>query len=78
MDEQDLLELKQDIEKAKTKVNQLEGQRKGLLEQLKEDWGCSSVEEAEKKLSKLEAGAEKLDKKLQKGIQKLEEKYEFE
>lgn len=78
MDEKDLLDLKEEIEEAKNEVNQLKGQRNGLLESLAEDWKCDSVDEAEKKVAKLKKEIDKMDAKIQKGITKIEEQYDFE
>ena len=48
-----LLKLKQDIEEAKTKKNQLEGKLETFTEKLKTDFS-SNIDEARIKLSKLE------------------------
>ena len=60
MTEQDLLKLKRQVEDAKTEVNQLQGQRTALLKQLKDDWGCKTVEEAEAKVKAMEKEIEKI------------------
>lgn len=76
MDKDELLELKERIDKAKTKVSQLEGRKETLLQQLQDDWECDTVEEAEEKLEELESEAEALEEKIQEGIKHLKEKYD--
>ncbi len=78
MDERRLLNLKQQIDDAKTEISQLEGRKANLLERLEEQWGCKTIKEAEKKLGEMTGQIESLDKKIQAGITKLEEEYEFE
>ena len=50
MDQQDLLELKEKIDSAKEKAAELKGRKQGLMKELTDDWGCSTVAEAEKKI----------------------------
>lgn len=78
MTENELLDLKKQIEEAKTQVAELEGTRKHLMKELKDDWGCGSVEEAEKKLNTMESDLDKLRDKINKGIEELTEKYDLE
>ena len=78
MTEKELLNLKKQIEEAKTKVAELEGTRKHLMKELKDDWSCNSVEEAEKKLNKMESDLDKLRTQIDKGIEELTEKYNLE
>ena len=75
MKEQDLFKLKQEIEEAKTSVSELKGQQNALLKQLKEEWGCSTVEEAEKKIQIMKKDIEKLENSIAVGLEELEEKY---
>lgn len=76
LNEQQLLDLKEDVELAKQKVSELTGQSTVLLNQLKIDWGCKTIKEAEDKLAEMEKSISILDKKIEKGIEELEEKYE--
>jgi septal ring factor EnvC (AmiA/AmiB activator) len=73
MTEKDLLELKEEIEEAKQKVSELKGEKQALLKQLKENWKCSSIEDAEKKLVKLGEQEEQLSNQIETGIEELEE-----
>ena len=49
MNEQELLELKEEIDQAKQKYSELKGRLTFLMKQLKEDQGCTTIEQAEKK-----------------------------
>jgi len=75
MTEQQLLKLKQDVDAAKTKVSELTGQRTALMKQLKDDWGCKTVEEAEAKLQGMESAVEQLGQQIDEGVTELKEKY---
>jgi len=75
MKEADLLKLKQEIDQAKSSVSELKGQQTALLKQLKEEWGCSSIEEAEKKIKKMQKEIETLDASIETGLEELEEQY---
>lgn len=75
--EQQLLDLKDDVEEAKVKVSELTGQNTALINQLKTDWGCKTIAEAEAKLKEMDTSIASIDKKIEKGILELEEKYEL-
>jgi len=77
MNESNLLRLKQQIEKAKTTISELSGRKQYLIKQLKDNWGCSSVEEAKEKMAILSNEIEELNLKIESGIQELEEKYQL-
>lgn len=70
-----LLKLKKDIDEAKTTISKLEGGLQTLIDQLEKVWGCSSVEEAEKKLEILKKKNEKLSYTIAEGLAEIEEKY---
>jgi hypothetical protein len=76
MTEKELLELKEDVSEAKIKVSELTGQEKALTNQLKTDWGCKTIAEAEKKLKEMDDEIASIDKKIEVGVKELEEKYE--
>ena len=78
LDEQQLLDLKKQIEQAKTQVAELQGSRKHLMKELKDDWGCTTIEEAEKKLKKLQKELEQLQNKIKEQTEELIEKYNLE
>jgi predicted nuclease with TOPRIM domain len=75
MDVQDLMELKDQIEEAKAKTSELKGHQTALMKQLKDDWKCNSVEEAEVLVKKMDKQITDLDKQIAKGLQELEENY---
>jgi len=52
--EKELLAKKKEIENAKNEIAENKGELKGLMKQLKETWECSSLDEAKKKLKKME------------------------
>lgn len=78
MNEKQLLELKEQIDTAKDEVKELEGRKKYLLQQLKEDWGCKTLDEAEEKLDDLKEEVQTIKDKIDEGTNKLEEKYELD
>jgi peptidoglycan hydrolase CwlO-like protein len=73
--EQQLLDLKEEVDDAKTKVSELTGQQTALMKQLKEDWDCKTIQEAEEKLETMEKNITILENKIKKGTKELEEKY---
>ena len=75
MTEKELLELKDKVDKAKQVVSELTGQKNALLKQLKDDWQCKTIDEAETKLTKMDKDIDILEKKIENGVQELEEKY---
>jgi uncharacterized phage infection (PIP) family protein YhgE len=76
MDEAGLLKLKQKIDDAKTSVAELKGQQTALMQQLKADYKCNSLKEAQDKLKTMEEDIDKLNKQIDKGLKELEEKYQ--
>lgn len=78
MTEKQLLNLKNEINEAKTKVSELTGEKQALLRQLKEEYGCKTIDEAQKKLKSLQKEIEKLEESIEQGIEELETKYDFE
>lgn len=75
MNTKELLDLKDKIERGKTKLNELKGQRKQLMKQLEEEFGCDSIEAAEKKLKKQEQKIEDLDNEIAENETKLRNTY---
>lgn len=67
MTRQELLDLKDKIDKAKVSKIQLETKRDSLLEEMKEKWGCATIEEAKNKV-------EAMDKELTETYDILQEK----
>ena len=78
MEHQDLLDLKEKIDQAKEKSAELKGQLKGLTKELSDDWGCTTIEQAERKVTKMESDIEKLNTQINEGVEELEEKYNVE
>lgn len=75
MTEKELLQLKSKIDQAKTKLAELSGEKQALLRQLKENWNCASVKEAEVLLEEKQMILKKLTAQIDADIQILEEKY---
>lgn len=73
MNEKDLLELKAKIDKAKTKISELNGQQKQLTNQLKDNWNVSSVEEAERLHAKMQKELKKLETELEDKLAEIQE-----
>jgi len=72
LNEQELLDLKSQVDEAKTTVSELTGQQTALLRQLKEEWGCKTIKEAEEKLEKMKRDITILDNKIEKNTAELE------
>jgi F0F1-type ATP synthase membrane subunit b/b' len=77
MKEQDLLDLKQQIEDAKQSVAELKGEQTALLKQLKDNYKCTTIAEAEKKAQQMQAEIEKIQEQIDDGCRELEEKYDM-
>lgn len=77
MNENDLLELKKEIDGAKSKISELTGTKNQLMKDLKTQWNCISLEEAEKAHAKLRDEIRTLSDKIDKGVKELNEKYEL-
>ncbi len=76
MKESELLRLKQQIDDAKSQTAELKGHQSALMKQLKDDWKCNSVEEAEKLVKKMDREISDLNAKIEEGTKELEEKYQ--
>ena len=75
MTEQELLHLKEEIDEAKELQSKLQGQREALLQQLKEEYGCSTIKQAEKLLDSMEQDIEKMSGEIEDGLEQLEKDY---
>lgn len=75
MDERDLLDLKKKIETAKTTVSELKGHQQALMTQLKNDFGCKTIEDAEKKLRTMKENIDSLEEQIESGTKDLQKKY---
>lgn len=74
MNERDLLKLKDRIDKAKAKVSELVGRKDYLFQELKKQWKCNSIEDAQALVKTLESDIEKLDKQIDNKTSALEER----
>jgi len=72
---QDLIDIQANIEKKKTQIAELKGQKKQQLKTLKEDWNCSTIEEAEQKVQKAKKEVDQLEIEVQDKLEELQEKY---
>ena len=77
MNEQQLLDLKHQIDEAKTNATELTGQQKSLMDRLKKDWNCTTTVQAEKKVEELETEITQLNTSIDKAVKELEERYEL-
>ncbi len=75
MTEKDLLKVKEEIEESKSRVSELKGQQKALLKQLKDEFDCDTIEEAEEKLAEYENAITTLDKKIKRGLAEVDKKF---
>ncbi len=76
MNKQDLLELKEEIDSAKEKTAELTGRQKELMKELKDDWECDTIPQAEKKIEEMETEVEQINEKIKKGVEELEKEYD--
>ena len=77
MTEKNLLELKDQIDEAKASVAELKGQQTILMQQLKTNYNCKSIEEAETLLAKWKKEVDKMQIQIDEGLKELEEKYQL-
>lgn len=75
MEKEDVLDLKNQIDDAKSKNSELRGQLKQILQTLKKEHGCTSIEDAEEKLKTIEQSIAIQEKKIKRGVRELQEKY---
>ncbi|HQF50822.1 MAG TPA: hypothetical protein PK588_08655 [Paludibacteraceae bacterium] len=75
INERELLELKDKINKAKPLVAELRGKRDYLLKQIKEEYQCTSMEQILQKEEELEKEIEEINQKIQQNIKKIQNDY---
>jgi len=73
----DLEKLKGEIEKAKTDVARMEGQRDELLSSLRGKHNCKTIEAARTLADNKRKKKEKLDAEVEEGYRELKEQYEW-
>jgi hypothetical protein len=69
---EELVELQEEIEERKTEYAQLEGEKKAILQQLKDGWDCKTVKQAEEKIKSIESEVEVLNTEIEDGLEELE------
>lgn len=75
MTEKELLELKQKIDNAKTKVSELTGKKKYLEQELKTTWGCNSIKDAQALQERLEKESADLTSQIETKVKELQGRY---
>ena len=75
MTDKELLRLKKKVDNAENEEQQLKGERKAILANLKEDFDCSTVAEAKSARKKLKKKYESLSKKIERKLEEIENKY---
>jgi hypothetical protein len=65
---QDLLKIKEHVDKAKQQRTNLEGQLEQIHKRFKDEFGCASAAEAQKYVDELEVQAVALDKEITEGV----------
>jgi len=77
-DEQKIMDYKKQIDSAKTELHQLQGRLESKKEELKEEFGLDSEEDAQKRLLEIKKEKKELEEKFQNKMKAVEEAYEFE
>lgn len=67
--------LKRAAEMAKSDADKAQGAFEQMMTRLKNEFGCSSSDEARKQMKKLEEDVERKEKEFNKALQEFEEKY---
>ena len=75
MNKEDLLKLKTEVDKSKQKLAEIKAEEKLLMKQLKENWDCDSLEEANSLLATLKKELAEEQLELETAKYELEEKY---
>jgi hypothetical protein len=75
---EDLLDLKEQIADAKTEISKKEGSRETLMSQLKEQYQCESIEDADGKVKKLDKQIGSLQIQIEEGTLELEKKLKLQ
>ena len=73
-----LLEMKQEIEAKKSRMENLKGRMDGLAGQLEKEFACKSVDEGRTLLDEKKKGIEIKEREFQEGVQVLLEKYPWD
>jgi len=73
--EQEFAKLKQDVDAAKAEAARSQGQLDSLQTQLQEEFGCASVQQAEKKLQALQDELEGLEEDFAREYRKYQQQW---
>ena len=76
MNEKKLLNMKKEIDEAKAAHQRIIGHLDALQKELKKDWDCQTLEEAEAKLKEFEKESSKLETMISKRVAEIEEEWE--
>lgn len=74
----DLLKMKKEVQDKEDKIKVLQGKEAANLERLKKEFSISSVEEAEKKIKKLEEDLKRRDEVFSAKVEKLKSNYPWD
>jgi len=77
MNEKQLLELKDKIDRARSEQSELKGKKSAIMDTLKKKFNCSTIKQAQKKLQDIKAEITVIEHKKEKGIKELQEVYEL-
>jgi ectoine hydroxylase-related dioxygenase (phytanoyl-CoA dioxygenase family) len=72
LSKKELIALQEEVQEAKTSSSELKGQQTAILNQLKNEFASSTIEEAEDKLSTMDKTIASFDKKIKRGSEELE------
>lgn len=72
----DYLALKKTVEEAQQNADKAEGALEQVMKQLKDDFGCSTLVEAKKKLKQLQKQEENITTEFDEAVESFEEKWE--
>ena len=75
MTKQELLTLRQKIDEQKETVSRLKGKREALLDELQKDFGCTTIEEANKLYERKQKELKKKEDELKKKITLFKKKF---
>jgi len=70
------IQLKKKVEQAQQKADKVDGALGQMMKQLKGKFGCSSLEEAKKKLKVLKGREDKTKREFDKAVEAFEEEWE--
>lgn len=68
----ELIELQEEIEERKTQKAQLEGEQNAILKQLKEEWGCKTIKQAQALIEEKELEMNRLEGEIENQLNELE------